>query len=245
MDGLLGVLIVSQLLVLSSRASVKLVQLLNRSGLKTSSASRVLLESLGRKHGRLMVDGSNSVHLMNWHRGVHSGGLINIFLDDGLDVLMDVVVNVLAGHDRSLGCRVVGLMSYRGIGVLGLILGQRSLQLLVVAVVKRPLFDSQSSSCVLSGTTGLVSMLIQGDELQFGSRNLRCLLSLDGLDSCLVMMLMDLAVYSSRNLLMLLRVDVLFSNGLANILVDDGLVLAPVGEKVGNCLLSLLHVVGY
>lgn len=58
------------------------------------------------------------------------------------------------------------------------------------------------------------------------------------------MMLVDLAVYSGRDLLMLLRVDVLFSNGLANILVDDGLVLASIGEKVGNCLLSLFHVIG-
>lgn len=123
MNGPLGMLIVAQLLILSCRAAVKFVQLLNRSGLEASSAGRILLEGLSRKHGRLMVDRSNSVHLMNWHRGVHSGGLINIPLNDGLDVLMDVVVNVLAGHDRSLGCRVTGLMSYRGIGVLGLILG--------------------------------------------------------------------------------------------------------------------------
>ena len=74
MDGLLSVLIVSQLLILCSRTSIKLIQLLNGSWFETSSASRVLLECLGRKHGRLMVDRGNSVHLMDGHRSVHSGG---------------------------------------------------------------------------------------------------------------------------------------------------------------------------
>jgi len=50
--------------------------------------------------GRGVVLGFVLVHLVDWDGGVHDGGLHGLLLDDGLDVLVHVVVDVLACNNR-------------------------------------------------------------------------------------------------------------------------------------------------
>lgn len=64
---------------------------------------------------------------------------------------------------------------------------------------------------------------------------------LDGLDGRLVMVLVNLAVNGRRHLLVLLGVDVLLGHGAADILLDIRLVLARVGQDLGDGLLGFLH----
>lgn len=66
---------------------------------------------------------------------------------------------------------------------------------------------------------------------------------LDGLDGSLMMMLMHLTINSCSHLLMLLRVDMLLSDWVANIFIDDSIVLSILGDDLGNGGLSFLHVV--
>ena len=72
-------------------------------------------------------------------------------------------------------------------------------------------------------------------------RSSQRLVGVDGLDPCLVVILMDLPVNGRGEDLMLMRSDVLLGHGLPDILVDNGVVLAILGKEVGSCVLGLLH----
>lgn len=62
-----------------------------------------LLQSLGRKDGSSVVDSLGVVRLMDGDRGVDDLRGVHLLLDHGLDMLMDVVMDTLAGDDGSGG----------------------------------------------------------------------------------------------------------------------------------------------
>lgn len=63
----------------------------------------------------------------------------------------------------------------------------------------------------------------------------------DGLDSGMVMVLVNLLIDGSGHILMLVRHDVLLGGSSSNILLDGSLVLSIVREERGNGVLSFLH----
>jgi len=63
----------------------------------------------------------------------------------------------------------------------------------------------------------------------------------NGLHSSVVVILVNLLVYRSDDILMLVRANVLLGDGLAHILVNRRRVLPIAGDKVRNGLLGFLH----
>lgn len=75
-----------------------------------------------------------------------------------------------------------------------------------------------------------------------GSR-LQSLLVGNRLDSCMMVLLVNLLVEGCCNLFMFMGHDMLLSNVGLNIFVDSGSVLSIVGKEARNGLLCFLHLV--
>lgn len=65
------------------------------------------------------------------------------------------------------------------------------------------------------------------------------------LNSCMMVLLMNLLVKSSGHSLMLMRHNMLLSDVRLNIFVDSGSVLSVVGKEARNGLLCFLHLVEF
>lgn len=63
----------------------------------------------------------------------------------------------------------------------------------------------------------------------------------DGLNSCVMMLLVNLLIESSSHVLMSVRADMLLGDMRPDILIDSGLVLSIVGEEARDGLLCLFH----
>lgn len=63
----------------------------------------------------------------------------------------------------------------------------------------------------------------------------------DGLNSCVVVLLVNLLIESSSHVLMSVRADMLLGDMRPDILIDSGLVLSIVGEEARDGLLCLFH----
>lgn len=82
-----------------------------------------------------MVLGLVLVNLMDWDGGVDDGWLDGLLLDDGLDVLVDVVVDVLAGNGWVGGrCMFCGA-NLTGVLELSLLGCNTLLDMIIVAVL--------------------------------------------------------------------------------------------------------------
>lgn len=169
-----------------------------------------------------MVNSFQMMSLMDRNSSMNNVRLDNLLLDDGLNMLVDVVVHSLTGDDGSGLLSSGSVMSDRGIPVSSGVLLKSSLDVPLATMVEL---------LVLHGSH--VVMVLLGKDL----------LVCDGLHSCVVMMLVDLLVYSGLDLFMVDRLDMLLCDGTPNVLVDGGLVLAIVREERGNGVLSFLHCV--
>lgn len=138
-----------------------------------------------------MMLGLILVNLMDWNGGVNDGGLDGLLLDDGLDVLVDVVVNVLADNVLAGGLGVLYISDITGALELSLLCCETLTDVAVVTVLEVSLLDSTHVMCVLFWENLLV---------------------LDGLDSGVVMVLVNLAVYSTGLVGMLCASDMLVGN---------------------------------
>jgi hypothetical protein len=118
------------------------------------AAGRVLIQSLGGKDGSLVVDRGRVVSLMNWHGSVHDVRLDNLLLDDGLDVVVDVVVSALASNDGGLGGRVRGLVCDTGVLELGSLTVQGVAGLVILSVVEGLVLDGHHIVVMLLGAGG-------------------------------------------------------------------------------------------
>lgn len=179
-----------------------------------------LVHGHGGEGGDLVVLGLVVVDFVHGDGGVHDGGLDRLLLDDGLDGLVNMVVNVLAGNGgrRNLGVRnlshLTGVLELRRLGRDAL------LHVLRVAVLVLAVLDGSHGVRVLLGEDLLV---------------------LDGLDGGVEVVLVDLAVDNLLGLLLLLSVDALLLDGGVDALVDGGVMLAILGEEAGNRCLRLVH----
>lgn len=63
----------------------------------------------------------------------------------------------------------------------------------------------------------------------------------DGLNSCVMVLLVNLLIESSSHVLMSVRADMLLGDMRPDVLVDSGLVLSIVGEEARDGLLCLFH----
>jgi len=129
-------------------------------------------------------------------------------LDNRLDGLVDVVVDVLASNDRCDGVSVCGLADDTLILELSSLTCETCLDLSSVTVVKLAALYSDEVVCVLLR-----------EDLTVG----------DGLDGGVVVVLVNLFVDGSQDLLVLGLVDGLVEDGRCNTLVDGGVMVTGLG----------------
>jgi len=193
-------------------------------GLAAGKATTLLLELVetdGREGGGAVVLGGVVVDFVNWDGGVDDVRLNGLLLHNRLDGLVDVVVDVLAGNDGLDGSRVLTLDADGLVLKFGRLLREVTLVLLLVVVLEFAVLDGDD----------LVVVLLRQD-----------LLMCDGLDGGVVVVLVDLAVESGGNVLVLGLVDGLVGHGGGDGLVDGGVVVARLVQEGLDLFLCGVHV---
>jgi hypothetical protein len=141
--------------------------------------------------------------------GVHDGGLDSLLLDDGLDILVNVVVDVFTCNVRVGGGCVLSLADGAGVLELGVLRGEPLLDVVVIAVLDVAVLDAAH----------VVRMLLRED-----------FLVLDGLDGGVVVVLVDLAVNGGGDIFVVGAIDVLVGHGRV-----DGLGEVRGANGSGSC----------
>ena len=160
------------------------------------------------------------VHLVDRNGGVDNVRLDSLLLDDGLNGLMDVVVDVLATDGSSLAL-AVGVSIYNALILeLSLLLNKVALGSVVVAVIKLAVLDSAEFSSVLFREN---------------------LTILDRLNGAVVVVLVYLLVDRGLHLLMGVRLNDLMLDSRSNSLVDSCVVVPRLGHEISDCCLGLIH----
>jgi len=167
-----------------------------------------------------VVGGSVVVDFVNRDSGVHNVGLDNLLLDDRLDGLVDVVVDMFT-TDSGRYTLALGSSVYTPlVPELSLLLNKIPLCGVMVAVIKLTVLYSTKFGLVLLWKNLAVH---------------------DGLDRTVVVILVDLLVNSSVDLLMYVRLDGLVGDGGSNSLVDRRVVMARTLGEVGESCLDFVH----
>jgi hypothetical protein len=129
-------------------------------------------------------------------------------------------MNVLAANRRRDTLAGCGALDAPLVPELSLLLDQVPLGGVVVAVVKLAVLDGAELGSVRLGENLAV---------------------LDGLNSAVVVVLVNLLVYRGVDLLMLVGLDDLVGDGRGNSLVDRGVVVTRLVGEVGKSCLDLVH----
>lgn len=187
---------------------------------KSSTLGLELIHSHGRQSGSLVVGGLVMVDLMDRDGGVHYAGLDSLLLNNGLDGLVDVVVNVLSANGRGNTLAVSGLVNTPLVSKAGLVINKRPLGSVGIAVVKL---------AVLNGTK-LGSVLL-GENLTVQHR----------LDGAVVVILVDLLVDGCVDLLVYVGLNDFVLNSGGYSLVDSGVMVTGAAHEVGDSCLGLVH----
>jgi hypothetical protein len=167
-----------------------------------------------------MVGGLVVVNLVDRNGSVDNIRLDSLLLNNRLNGLMDVVVDMLTTNGSSLAL-AVGVSIYNALILeLSLLLNKIALGGVVVAVVKFAVLDSSELSSVLFREN---------------------LTILDGLNGAVVMILVNLLVNRSLNLLMGVRLNDLMLDSRSNSLVDSCVVVPRLGHEVSDSCLGLVH----
>lgn len=141
-------------------------------------------------------------------------------LHNGLDRLMHMMVNVLARNLRHGRASVMFLLADRLILELGGFFLQPLLHLALIAMLELAVLDA-----------GEIVVVFLRKHFAL----------LDGLDCCMVVILMDLLVDGCSHIFVLRRLDRLVGDGGLNPFVDGGIMVSGLGHKVRNGGLSFLH----
>jgi len=192
-------------------------------GLAAGKATTLLLELVetdGREGGGAVVLGRVVMDFVDGNGGVDDVRLNRLLLHDGLDRLVDVVVDVLAGDDGLNGGRVLALDADRLVLELGGLLGEVALVLLGVVVLDLAVLDGDDLVVVLLGEDFLV---------------------LDGLDRGVEVVLVDFTVEGGGDVLVLGLVDGLVGDGGRDGLVDGGVVVAGLVQEGLDLFLGGVH----
>lgn len=192
--------------------------------LLTASKRAARLLELGHGNGGesrgLVVLGSVVVNLVDGDGGVGDVRLNSLLLDDRLDGLVDVVVPVLASNDRVDLTSGAAVDASGGVGVASLLLGEASLNLVVVTVLVAAMLDGDD-----------VGVMLLRKDLTVGNRLL----------SGVVVILVNLLVDSGSVLLVLGLLDGLVLNGRGDLLVDGGVVVTRRLHEVLDSSLCGIH----
>jgi hypothetical protein len=199
-----------------------------------------LLHGHGWESSSLMVGSLVMVNLMDGDGGVDNVGLDGLLLDNGLDGLVDVlddvslgggdvvcfqtyVMNVLSANSGGNALAVGGVFDATLVSKASLVVNQSPLGAINVAVVELAVLNSSELSSVLLGQNLAV---------------------LDGLDSAVVVVLVDFLVNGSVDLLVDVRLNDLVLDSGSNCLVDSGVMVTRAAHEVGDSCLRLVHCDG-
>ena len=136
MNSLLGALVLAQFLVLEVWTAIVLVDLPRCRGVHLAAARDVFLHGGLGKNRSFMVNGSCMVRFMDGNSGVHDLGLDHLALDDGLNVVVDVMDRVLALHGGSHGRSVLNVVRGRRALEFCCFLAERSIDVFLFPVLK-------------------------------------------------------------------------------------------------------------
>jgi len=189
------------------------------SGQSTALALELVHGDRGQLGGCVVL-GLILVDFVDRDSGVNNGRLNCLLLDDGLNILMDVVVDMLACNGGVGGCGVLGLADSAGIFELGLLGLKALLDVIVIAMLDISMLYASKVVAVLLWENFPV---------------------LDGLDGGVVMILMNFAVNGCGDILVVSAGDILVGDRWVNSLVDGGIMLSILGEETRNCCLCLVH----
>lgn len=159
---------------------------------------------------------------MDRNNSVSDVRLNSLLVDDGLDSLMNVVVDMLSSGGTSKGLCVLSLSNFACILVLTLLGLQALLDMIVIAVIELLMLYSSH----------VVSVLLWSD-----------LLVLNGLHRSVMMVLMDLAVYDLVDVLVMSTSYVLILDCWIHSLVDGSIVFTILRKETTDCCLCFLHFV--
>ena len=129
----------------------------------------------GRKGRSSVVFGLVLVNLVDWNGCVYDRRLDSLLLDDWLDVLVNVVVDVLADDILAGRLRVLNISNITSVLELSILFCKTLPDVVVISVLDLTLLNCSQVVCVLFGEDLLV---------------------FDGLDSSVVVILVNFAVYS-------------------------------------------------
>lgn len=187
---------------------------------KSAALGPELLHGHGWESSSLMVGSLVMVNLMDGNGGVDNVGLDSLLLDNGLDGLVDVVVDVLSANSGGNTLAMGGFLNAALVGKASLVVDQGPLSGIGIAVVKLAVLNSTELSSVLLWENLTV---------------------LDGLDSAVVVVLVNFLVDGSVDLLVYVRLDDLVLDSGSNCLVDGGVVVTGAAHEVGDSCLGLVH----
>lgn len=163
----------------------------------------------GKSRGSVVLGGV-VVNLVDGDGGVDNVRLDGLLVDNGLDGLVDVVMDVLTADGGCNRLRVHSLELGALVSKLGSLSSETLLDLGVVAVLKRAVLDG-----------GKVVMVLLRENLTV----------LDGLDGGVVVVLVNLLVDGGLDLLVLLELMALVGDSRGDLLVDSGVVVAGAGPE--------------
>jgi len=202
------------------RDTLKLVETLLAAA-KHTSLGLELVHGHGRQSSGLVVGGCIVMNLVYGDSGVDNIWLDNLLVDDGLNGLVDVVMNMLSTNRGCYALALGGTLNAAFVPELGLLLNEIPLGRVVVAVVKL---------AVLYGTK--LGGVCLGENLTV----------LDGLNSAVVVVLVNLLIDGSVYLLMLVRLNSLVYYSRCNSLMNCGVMVAGLVGEVGESCLDFVHV---
>ena len=160
------------------------------------------------------------VNLVNWDGGVCDVWLNGLLVDHWLDGLVDVMVHVLTANSWSLAGGVLALDTLGGVLELGRGLVQLAVDIALVAMLEVAVLN-----------TDQVVVVLLWENLSV----------LDWLDGSVVVVLVNLLVDGSGDVVVVGAGDSLVLDCWCNLLVDGGVVVTSLGHKVLNCCLCLIH----
>lgn len=188
---------------------------------KISALALELLHCQGRELGGGVMLWLIPVDFMDGDGGVDHSRLDGLLLDNGLDHLVNVVVDVLTRNGRVGGRGVLHLRDAAGALELGSFGLKPLLHMVRIAVLEGAVLDGHHAVCVLLREHLTV---------------------LDNLDRGVIVVLVHLAIDGCLHLITLGPDHLLMFHGRLDYLVYCGVVPSVTGKEAGNCLLCLVHV---
>lgn len=161
------------------------------------------------------------VKLVNWHCGVNNFWLDSLLVNDGLNPLVDMMVNVLAFNDWSCRCGVSRVMSCASV--------------------------PESSSITFELLSGLASVIMLELSLLNSTHVVGVFfrenfLVLNWLDGGVIVVLVDLTVNGLGHLFMTSWLYLLLCDSGSDALVDSRIMMTGLADEAGDGCFRFIHI---